>query len=537
MPRRSTRSYSSYAGAPARRYISRPRQPDAWLVFLARSALILGLLALLALPPVTVLGAYAYFQVTGRIVPGVRVGEARLGGLAPYDAAVRLNQVWNLERRIGVGVLIDGQARTWALPPSQLGLSLDYLRSAQNASAVAHGQDFLTEVDQMVASAWRGWQVSPVIQFDPEAARAGLQALSDQVGRAPVDAALRLEGGELVAVPGTPGSAIDIDAGLHKLAADPHEVMTGGYLTLTMKPVEPRITDVSAAMQTARAMLESQLVIRAYDPLTEERFEWQVDRETVATWLQFESTAQGDAPSKGLDVGVDREVVAGYLRALSDDLGSERAIDVEAYREPLIQALRQGDVLTVDVDYRPTSYIVQPGDSLLEISWEVGLPYWKILEANPGLDQDRLLVGQELVIPAKTEMLPLPVVPGKRVVISISRQRLWVYQDGEQIREHVISTGIDRSPTQPGIFQIQTHDRNAYASVWDLNMPHFLGIYEAWPGFMNGIHGLPTLSDGRRLWAGVLGRPVSYGCIVMELDAAEWLYEWGENGVVVEIEP
>jgi lipoprotein-anchoring transpeptidase ErfK/SrfK len=101
----------------------------------------------------------------------------------------------------------------------------------------------------------------------------------------------------------------------------------------------------------------------------------------------------------------------------------------------------------------------------------------------------------------------------------------------------VISTGIDRSPTQPGVFQIQTHEINAYASVWDLHMPHFLGIYEAWPGFMNGIHGLPTLSSGRRLWAGVLGRPVSYGCIVMELEAAEWLYGWAENGVVVEIQP
>jgi lipoprotein-anchoring transpeptidase ErfK/SrfK len=52
---------------------------------------------------------------------------------------------------------------------------------------------------------------------------------------------------------------------------------------------------------------------------------------------------------------------------------------------------------------------------------------------------------------------------------------------------------------------------------------------------MNGIHGLPTLSNGRRLWAGNLGRPVSYGCIILDLPAAEWLYDWAQNGVVVEI--
>ena len=54
---------------------------------------------------------------------------------------------------------------------------------------------------------------------------------------------------------------------------------------------------------------------------------------------------------------------------------------------------------------------------------------------------------------------------------------------------------------------------------------------------MNGIHGLPTLSNGNRLWAGNLGHPVSYGCIILDLDAAEDLYNWAEEGVVVEIQP
>jgi lipoprotein-anchoring transpeptidase ErfK/SrfK len=73
--------------------------------------------------------------------------------------------------------------------------------------------------------------------------------------------------------------------------------------------------------------------------------------------------------------------------------------------------------------------------------------------------------------------------------------------------------------------------------MWDLHMPNFIGIYEAWPGFMNGIHGLPTLSNGNRLWAGNLGRPVSYGCIILGLQEAQDLFDWAEKGVVVEIRP
>jgi lipoprotein-anchoring transpeptidase ErfK/SrfK len=165
------------------------------------------------------------------------------------------------------------------------------------------------------------------------------------------------------------------------------------------------------------------------------------------------------------------------------------------------------------------------------------MPYWMILHANPGLDPDTLWVGAELVVPSKDDLLPLPIIPGKRIVISIGKQHMGVYQNGSLLRDFVISTGIDRSPTQPGIFQVQTHQPIAYASVWDLYMPNFLGVYEAWPGFMNGIHGLPTLSNGRRLWANILGRPASYGCIILDLQPSEWLYNWAEDGVVVEITP
>jgi lipoprotein-anchoring transpeptidase ErfK/SrfK len=165
------------------------------------------------------------------------------------------------------------------------------------------------------------------------------------------------------------------------------------------------------------------------------------------------------------------------------------------------------------------------------------MPYWKIQKANPGMNPDQLYSGQKLTIPSRNEMLPLPVVMNKRIVISISQQRLWTYEDGQQTGEHIISTGIDRSPTIPGVYQVQTHDPYAYASVWDLYMPNFMGIYEGWPGFMNGIHGLPTLSGGRLLWSGNLGRPVSYGCIILGLQEAQDLYNWAENGVIVEIKP
>jgi lipoprotein-anchoring transpeptidase ErfK/SrfK len=39
------------------------------------------------------------------------------------------------------------------------------------------------------------------------------------------------------------------------------------------------------------------------------------------------------------------------------------------------------------------------------------------------------------------------------------------------------------------------------------------------------------------MWANSLGRKASYGCIILDLQAAEDLYHWAEQGVIVEIQP
>jgi LysM repeat protein len=327
------------------------------------------------------------------------------------------------------------------------------------------------------------------------------------------------------------GYTTNMDETLDKLAADPGAVLASGVLRVTIQPVIPNVMEAGEALAEAQRLLDSPVSIQAYDPISDEHLSWQAPRQAVASWLQV--TPGQDGPQ----VTFDPAGIAAYLEALSQELGPQRYLEGENSSVQLATDLPQGSSPTLIVKHTPTTYVVQANDTLLKIGWKLGMPYWMILEANPGIDPDALPVGAELVVPSKDKLLPLPVVTNKRIVLSISKQHMWVYKDGAMIRDFVISTGIDRSPTQPGVFQVQTHESNAYASVWDLYMPNFLGVYEAWPGFMNGIHGLPTLSSGRRLWANILGSPASYGCIILDLGPSEWLYSWAENGVVVEIQP
>lgn len=146
-------------------------------------------------------------------------------------------------------------------------------------------------------------------------------------------------------------------------------------------------------------------------------------------------------------------------------------------------------------------------------------------------------IVEATAVTAIQESVSGPVVSyggSKYILVDISEQHMYVYEGDVLIHSFVASTGIENS-TRIGTFAVQTKLPNAYASTWNLWMPNWLGIYYS-HGLENGIHALPILSNGATLWAGFLGRPVSYGCVVLGTYEAQILYDWAEIGTPVEIQ-
>lgn len=486
----------------------------------------------------TALAVYGYYQSSGRILPGVQINKTQLGGMTIQEAEITLVEKWNLE----IQIMVTNGLQNQLVSPAKLGLRLDSGSTVQKAYEVGRVGSFLARSAQLFASLKDGMQIQPEVALDKDAARTGLEDLLPLLSQPAKDATIRVEGGILSPIPPEIGYTFDIEEGLALLEAHYQEILAKRTLQVTPKPVLPTVLDSTPALAEAQSLLDTPFTILGYDPITNETFNWPVPSEVLGTWLKVE------ADDQGLRVALDQSQVALYLTNISQTLGTERYLETERESSLLAEKFIEGVSsaknsstpgsisAAVTISHRAASYMVQSNDTMLKISWRVGMPMWMILEANPTVDPEAVQAGTELVIPSKDKLIPLPAIPNKRIVINLSQQRLWAYQDGKVLNKYIISTGIDRSPTQPGVFQVQSHDINAYASVWDLYMPHFLGIYEAWPGFMNGIHGLPTLSSGRRLWANILGKPASYGCVILDLGAAEWLYNWAEDGVVVEIQ-
>jgi LysM repeat protein len=184
-------------------------------------------------------------------------------------------------------------------------------------------------------------------------------------------------------------------------------------------------------------------------------------------------------------------------------------------------------------------YTVQVGDTVSSIAVRHGVTAWAIVNANHLANPNFIYVGQRLVIPGGGSPAPAPAPqPGgsnKRIVIDLSEQHMYVYQDGQLLYSWVTSTGMPGAATIPGHFQVLNKVPNAYAYTWGLQMPYWLGIY--WAGSLqNGIHALPIMADGRILWDGYLGQPVSYGCVILSTENAQMLYNWAEIGTPVDIQ-
>ena len=113
--------------------------------------------------------------------------------------------------------------------------------------------------------------------------------------------------------------------------------------------------------------------------------------------------------------------------------------------------------------------------------------------------------------------------------IDISEQRVYAMQGGNQIREIVVSTGIDRYPTVTGQFKIYVKHLKADMRGVDLGVPWYLPDVPYVMYFFSGygIHGT--------YWHDNFGTPMSHGCINLTISDAEWLYNFSEVGTRVNI--
>jgi hypothetical protein len=216
-----------------------------------------------------------------------------------------------------------------------------------------------------------------------------------------------------------------------------------------------------------------------------------------------------------------------------------------AFWEATGEAAYLGNPVTEEYELDGTSYQVFERGKL---RWREGEdivmePVGDWLAERYGLDRDPVPQGDvptyspDLFVPpiAVPDPAAAPAPPttwGAALVVSLSQQALWAFENGSVIRTTYVSTGTEKFRTPAGLYYV-----NSKVPVQDM------------AGVLGGeYYNVPQVPDvmyftdrGHALhgtyWHTNFGVPMSHGCINLPLDVSAWMYQWAPVGMPLLIVP
>jgi len=115
--------------------------------------------------------------------------------------------------------------------------------------------------------------------------------------------------------------------------------------------------------------------------------------------------------------------------------------------------------------------------------------------------------------------------PSKMIDVDLTAQRVTLYDNDQQVKSIVCSSGSMATPSLTGTYAVY-----AKADKVDMRGEGYLAPNVPWVLMFNGdytIHG--------NYWATSFGTPTSHGCVGLPLPDAEYLYNWTPIGTIVAI--
>ncbi len=295
----------------------------------------------------TALGAgalYAYDQqYTGRIVPGVHIGNVDLSGLTPDEAALRLTEAYGSFAQ--GNVIVQGPDGAVTLDYAGLGRGPDVATMVSEAMAVGHSGNAAERAIAGARTAVNGITLEPRVRVDATAVADRITALAATVKRTPSEASISIDSKFKFTVnPGSDGREADPTTATAAILAALGTIEAPDAVTvdLPVTTVEPTVSTVEAT--GAKAVAER---VTADIVLTIGDDEYTIDNEKLRTLVSFAPTVVGgytplvdttalDKVVKSLAKKINRKVVNATYRISGGKISSVvpskdgRALDVEA---------------------------------------------------------------------------------------------------------------------------------------------------------------------------------------------------------------
>lgn len=190
----------------------------------------------------------------------------------------------------------------------------------------------------------------------------------------------------------------------------------------------------------------------------------------------------------------------------------------------------EGNPTPTQISTRSNVYTIVSGDTLGQIAEKFDVPLDNLEVANNISNPDIIYPGDEITIPNPLETPAVDSIGmGKEIWVDLGRQTLYAYEDAKLLKAFLVSTGLPKTPTPRGEFQI-------WIKLAKDNMKGGEGSYaydiEGVPWVMYFKNNEVAASEGYSIhgafWHNNFGHPMSHGCINLRVQDAEWLFSWAE---------
>lgn len=275
---------------------------------------------------------------------------------------------------------------------------------------------------------------------------------------------------------------------------------------------------------------------------------YQIDKQTAEIEDQKRQVCRTSAVLFIPEIAQDTKRLDTFLSITNEGIATENLLLVEWSLEKI---KTEHDYLrtTQDLDIQDIlKKKVHTIDSIVFISWYYGLDQNNLNKEAAEISQngdeplakfmqlDEIIVASSKTLDRQVTARGGKATDGKRIFISIGKQRLYMIENYNIVYEMPASTGIHGHGTAAGEFQVYEKVDMAwgYYEIW---MPYWLTIYYS-SGLANGIHGIPIspISGRWSHWDSVVGvYPITYGCVMPKDPDAKKVYEWADIGTPVSI--
>ncbi len=236
----------------------------------------------------------------GRIFPGVGVAGLDLSGKSEGEAKQLIAGRISFPEQ-GKVVFQEG-SQVWIAHPVELGLFLDADASAQAAYQVGRKGNIFARLGDQFEAWYFGLDLPPLLVYDEQSAQNYVRRIASELDRPTVEASLKIQGVDVVVLPGQIGRSVDVDATLAPLQNQLRN-LTDTILPVMVNESPPAILDVSQQAEIARKILSAPLTINVPDPAEGDPGPWTFEPQQMAEMLTIARVelAEGATYQVGLD--------------------------------------------------------------------------------------------------------------------------------------------------------------------------------------------------------------------------------------------